>query len=78
MQARGFMNYRLKYCWPKVIYFIFQPHELKQEIKAKNEGSTKNLGGHGPPWPFRVATAMIKYKFCTTTTRQLHVESSKQ
>jgi len=22
MQARGFLNYRLKYCWPKVIYCI--------------------------------------------------------
>jgi len=22
MQARGFLNYRLKYCWPKVIYSI--------------------------------------------------------
>jgi len=22
MQARGFLNYRLKYCWPKVIYRI--------------------------------------------------------
>jgi len=20
MQVRGFLNYRLKYCWPKVIY----------------------------------------------------------
>jgi len=20
MQAKGFLNYRLKYCWPKVIY----------------------------------------------------------
>jgi len=23
MQARGFLNYRLKYCWPKVIYCIY-------------------------------------------------------
>jgi len=22
MQATGFLNYRLKYCWPKVIYCI--------------------------------------------------------
>jgi len=22
MQVRGFLNYRLKYCWPKVIYWI--------------------------------------------------------
>jgi len=22
MQARGFLNYRSKYCWPKVIYHI--------------------------------------------------------
>jgi len=23
MQARGFLNYRLKYCWPKVIYCMY-------------------------------------------------------
>jgi len=23
MQARGFLNYRLKYCWPKVIFCIY-------------------------------------------------------
>jgi len=22
MQAKGFLNYRLKYCWPKVIYCV--------------------------------------------------------
>jgi len=39
MQARGFLNYRLKYCWPKVIYCICQPNELKREIKKKLEGA---------------------------------------
>jgi len=48
MQARGFMNYRLKYCWPKVIYFICQPNELKQEIKTKTGGVNQKSGG---PWP---------------------------
>jgi len=50
MQARGLLNDRLKYCWPKVIYCICQPNELEQEIKKK-------LGG---PWPtqapLRIAT----------------------
>jgi len=22
MQARGLLNYRLKYCWPEVIYWL--------------------------------------------------------
>jgi len=28
MQVRGFLNSRLKCCWPKVIYCICQPNEL--------------------------------------------------
>jgi len=37
-QARGFLNYRLKYCWPKVIYCIF--HSSKTNLNGK-----KNWGG---------------------------------
>jgi len=37
MQARGYLDNRLKYCWPKVIYCSFycvcQPNELKREVK---------------------------------------------
>jgi len=33
------LNYRLKYCWPKVIYFIYQPNEVEREIKKKTEGA---------------------------------------
>jgi len=53
---------------------------LNRKLRQKLGGSTKNLGGHDPPSPLRVATAMIKYKsqFRTTTTGQLHVERSKQ
>jgi len=55
MQARGFLNYRLKYCWPKVFYCICQPNELKPEIKKKtaepNRGQQKFWEGHGPPSP---------------------------
>jgi len=55
MQARGFLNYRLKYCRPKVIYCICQPNELKREIKKKLEGpngvQAKIWGFHGPPRP---------------------------
>jgi len=40
MQATGFLNYRLKYCWPKVISCICQPNELKREIKKKTGGQT--------------------------------------
>jgi len=37
MQARGLLNYRLQYNWPKHIYSVCQPNELKREIK-KNYG----------------------------------------
>jgi len=57
MQARGLLNYRLKYCWPKVIYCICQPNELEQEIKKKTggakQGAKQKSGGPmahpGPP-----------------------------
>jgi len=42
MQATGFLNYRLKYCWPKAISCICQPNELKREIKKKTGGQ---IGG---------------------------------
>jgi len=61
MQARGFLNYRFKYCWSKVIYCICQPNELKREIRKKINGKTggqpKIWGDHGPPSPLRIATA---------------------
>jgi len=55
MQARGYLDNRLKYCWPKIIYCICQPNELKREIKKNtggpNRGPSKNLGVYGPPSP---------------------------
>jgi len=39
VQAKGFLTYRLKYCWPKVFYCICQPNELERETK-------KTTGGH--------------------------------
>jgi len=36
MQTRGFLNYRLKYCWRKVFYCICQPNEREREIMTKN------------------------------------------
>jgi len=52
MQARGFLVDRLKYSWPKCIYCVCQPNELKREIKKKTGGpcraSSKNLGD---AWP---------------------------
>jgi len=49
MQARGFLNYRLKYCWSD-IYCICQTNELKREIKKKNwwgkkQGANQKPGG---------------------------------
>jgi len=55
MQARGFLNDRLKYCWPKVIYCTCQPNELEREIKKKlgeqTGGQAKICGNLGPPRP---------------------------
>jgi len=45
MQARKFLNYRFKDCWPKVIYFICQPKELKQEIRKNTGGVNLKYGG---------------------------------
>jgi len=71
MQAGGFLNYRLKYCWPKVIYCACQPNELKREIRKKLAGATKNLGGHGPTKPLlRIATCgcCFSWKRCCECT----------
>jgi len=45
MQARGFLNYRLKYCWPKVFYCICQPNELEREIMNKKLGVQAKIWG---------------------------------
>jgi len=34
-QSRGFLNYRLKCCSPKVIYFICQPNELNRKLRKQ-------------------------------------------
>jgi len=68
MQARGFLNYRLKYCWPKVIYYICQTNELKREIKKKlgaKQGANQKPGGHGLPRPnLRIATGLAAPQPC--------------
>ena len=51
MQARGLLNYRLKYCWPKVIHCICQPNELERDIKKKTGGNTGGKQKSGGPWP---------------------------
>jgi len=54
MQPRGHLDNRLKYCWPKVIYCICQPNELKRESKKKTEGakqkSWEDMAHTGPPY----------------------------
>jgi len=51
LQATGFLNYLLKYFWPKIIYCICQPNKIKREIKKKTGGQAKIWGGHGPSRP---------------------------
>ena len=47
MQTREFLNYRLKYCWPKIIYCICQRNELKRVIKKQLGAKQKS----GRSWP---------------------------
>jgi len=57
MQARGLLNYRLKYCWPKVIYCICHPNELEREITKKLGVQAKIWGGMAhPDLPLRIST----------------------
>ena len=68
MRVRGFLNYRLKYCSPKVIYCICQPNErgiMKKLGWRLNRGPTKNLGGHVLPRspPLESPLALAGYLF---------------
>jgi len=71
--AKGFLNYRLKYCWPKVdLRFLVglllvdrklpQPNELEWEMKKKtgaaSGGPTKNLGATAHPAPLTIASCL--------------------
>ena len=54
MQARGLLNYLLKYCWPEVIYCRCESNELEWEIKKKSGGAKQKSGGgmaHPAPLP---------------------------
>ena len=52
MLATGFLIDRLKYSWPKCMYCLCQPNELKRETQKKTGGAKqKSGGGHGPPRP---------------------------
>jgi len=51
MQARGLLNYRLTYCWPKVTSPAYVNQTSLNGKLGKNWGPSKNLGGHGPPSP---------------------------
>jgi len=62
MQARGFLNYRLKYCWSEVNCCVCQTNELngilRQNWRGQTVGQAKIWGGHDPPkLPLRTATA---------------------
>jgi len=64
MQARGLPNYRLKYCWPKVIYSycICQPHELARDIKKK---TGEAMAYPGPPFESPLRTSQLPHtKHC--------------
>ena len=68
MQARGFLIDRLKYSWPKCIYCVCQPNELKREIKKKTGAKQKSGGGMARPVPpLRIPLVQIKV---TTTNHE--------
>jgi len=87
MQARGFLNYRLEYCWPKVIYCICQPNELERENVKKTGGPSseprKNLGAmanrglslESPLFAiqFRAQSNSIQGQYCGSQGSSLHV-----
>jgi len=56
MQARGYLDRRLKYCGrklsPVVIYCICQPNEQMGNWEKKIGGPSKNQG----PWPTQAPT----------------------
>jgi len=55
MKAKGFLHYRLKYCWPKVIYYCMSTKRTKQEIKklgvqmGENQKSGEAMAYPVPP-----------------------------
>jgi len=58
MQARGFLNYRLKYCWPKCIYCVCQVvnqtnlnGKLRKSWGGQALGQAKIWGGMVDPGP---------------------------
>jgi len=51
MQARGLLNYLLKYCWPEVIYCRCESNELEWEIKKKSGWAKQKSGGVWPTQP---------------------------
>jgi len=65
MQARGFLNYCLKYRWPKVIHCICLCQPNEREI-GKNLGGwtgdqAKTWGAWPTQPPLRIATACSPY-----------------
>jgi len=54
MQARGLLNYRLKYCWPKVIYSSLYVNQTNLNGKLR-----KTWGDQGKIClaPLRITTA---------------------
>jgi len=77
MQARGFLNDRLNYCWPKVVYcrlYVYQMN-LKGKLTKKLWGPSKNLGGHGPPrLPLRIATGHhISFSYFAAALQKGHI-----
>jgi len=65
-QARDFLNYRLKYCWPKVIYCSICVNQTNLSGKLRKKlgdqaGANQKSGGNDPlRLPLRIATGFRK------------------
>jgi len=57
MQAKGLLNYRLKFCWLKVICCIWQPNELERKINHKTGGDCQISGGR---WPTQAPRPLLE------------------
>jgi len=69
IQARELLNYRLKYCWRKIIYCICQPKELERKITKKTGGAKQKSGGGmahpSPPLESSLLySSQVLYKGC--------------
>jgi len=73
MQARGFLTYRWKYCWPQVIYcsLCVNQTNLNRTLRKKNWGGQAKIWGGPHRPPLRIATASVCTKLSNMAAHNL-------